>query len=96
MNTKEALTVLGMETPPDNTDQIKAAFTEAARRSHPDSPTFDPAAAPMEKLIAARKYLLSHHEPVISSCAVCKGSGRVAIGFSNMRCTTCGGTGEKR
>lgn len=96
MNAQEAMKVLGLDTPPGSEEEVKAAFSEAARRAHPDSPIYDVKAAPMDKLIEARKCLLSSNFSKAFSCTICGGAGIVVRGFGRHRCVACGGTGEKR
>lgn len=80
-------------------DDIRAAFAAKVKESHPDT---GGSGGDIQQLKKARDLLIQNQgvQPfeefkgaAIYTCKMCNGSGRVAVGFSNIRCNTCNGTG---
>jgi hypothetical protein len=88
---------------PATAEQIKKAYRAALFKAHPDTAKADEASnATMAQLQAARDLLLKLDADEVNqsvkskeskTCFVCRGAGRVMVGFVAEPCSTCGGTG---
>lgn len=76
-------------------EDVKRAFTEAAKRGHADHG----GSVDMAALRAARDkaMITAAHRDSLTDCVKCGGTGfKRGTGFAPTRCTSCQGTGKQR
>lgn len=78
-------------TPDAGAEEVRGAYARAVMADHPDR---GGAGTLIAQFKTARDTLLSHSD--ISTCILCKGSGKVRGRFGAQRCTACGGSGETK